>query len=266
MRFRSLVLCFAGLGSVLIAAAQTNPKDAASNIAGWLKMLGVDHVPGFLASARADHWVTLVGILIVFLAGGLWLWTRRVSASGAQWLPLYRAVRWIAADSVWAAEYPAERDHNWVSQVDIEFQSALSTGRLRAWGFYKPYLGDSDSGLSEIPLDYWRKAQWNSHQMVHQEPPTHVWRNSGDGGGQYRRVVVDGAEVRRLWPRRSMWAIWTGRSPIDRISKKAGGGGYKDIWRRQDEYYDRLRHRSPFGVMDSMFDSSTPSILDEADE
>src|SRR5258708_14154130 len=67
-----------GVGTLVVAAAQTKPEDAASNIAGWLKWVGVDRIPDALASAQADTWATAVGLLIVFLAAMAWLlWRKR---------------------------------------------------------------------------------------------------------------------------------------------------------------------------------------------
>jgi len=57
-----------GAGTLLIAAAQTKPEDAASNIAAWLNVLGVDQVPDVLARASTDMWATLLGATVVALA------------------------------------------------------------------------------------------------------------------------------------------------------------------------------------------------------
>jgi hypothetical protein len=69
MASRVLFYTASGLGAVLIAAAQTKPEDAASNIAGWLKILGIDRVPDFLASQQADLWFTFIGLACVVGAG-----------------------------------------------------------------------------------------------------------------------------------------------------------------------------------------------------
>lgn len=60
------------LGTVVIAAAQTGPEDAETNIAGWLKRFGIDQIPDVLTSGQADVWATIVGLLIVVASGAAW--------------------------------------------------------------------------------------------------------------------------------------------------------------------------------------------------
>lgn len=184
-------------------------------------------------------------------------------ASGpTECMPLYRAFRWLVQDSKWAATYRPGDDDQWVSRGNREIQSALSMGRLRSWGFHKPHMQPADHGISEIPADFWRKAQWNSHRIVTDEPPTHIWRNGVDGGGQYRRVVLDGAAVRAAWSRRSFWEEWKGKSPVERLSRRHSDGGYAAIWQRQDDYYRKLERSEPYGTFDALFESETPSIIE----
>lgn len=250
------------IGTLLIAAAQTKPEDAQGNIAGWLRSLGFDQLPGRLLPAT---WATLVGAVFVGITIAFLLWHRlRVAPAdegGGAYMPLHRAVRWLVQHSIWAAAYPPALDDQWVQQADTEFQSTLSTGRLKAWGIFKPHLQDAEAALSEIPADFWRHAQWNSHHMVTGEPPTHIWRDSAHGGGAYRRVVLLSDDVRTVWPRRSRLAAVLRRSPTERIDRT----GYGDIWRRQDAYYDKLRRRPAYGAFDALFESPTPSQIDQGD-
>ncbi len=68
----------ATVGSVaLVAAAQTKPEEAISNIAGWLQCIGVDRVPPFLASAQTDEWVTAIGTAALLASLAWWWWERR---------------------------------------------------------------------------------------------------------------------------------------------------------------------------------------------
>lgn len=62
-----------GTGTVLIFAAQTKPKDAATNIAAWIKALGVDDAPSLLSNANADTWAMALGLVLVLGAIGYWL-------------------------------------------------------------------------------------------------------------------------------------------------------------------------------------------------
>jgi hypothetical protein len=65
------------IGAVLIAAAQTKPEDAQTNIAGWLRRLGIDRVPEPLSAAGADAWTTVAGLTLLVATAGLWGWARR---------------------------------------------------------------------------------------------------------------------------------------------------------------------------------------------
>ena len=67
-----------GVGGVaMIAAAQTRPEDAISNLAGWLKLFGVDHAPAFLNTLQADAWATALGILVALGSAIVWVWARQ---------------------------------------------------------------------------------------------------------------------------------------------------------------------------------------------
>lgn len=57
-----------GLGALLIAAAQTRPEEATSNIAAWLQFVGVDRVPGLFASSGVDVAATVAGAFLVVAA------------------------------------------------------------------------------------------------------------------------------------------------------------------------------------------------------
>jgi len=53
---------------MLIAAAQTKPEDAKSNIVGWLETTGIDEIPAFLDNSQTDSWVTAMGLLFLVVA------------------------------------------------------------------------------------------------------------------------------------------------------------------------------------------------------
>jgi hypothetical protein len=56
-------------------AASVKPEDAASNIAAWLQLLGVEHVPSWLTAPGVDNHVILgslgVGAIYAFLVWGV---------------------------------------------------------------------------------------------------------------------------------------------------------------------------------------------------
>jgi hypothetical protein len=63
-------------GVVVIAAGQTKPEDAISNIAGWLHVLGIDRVPPSIANAQTDTWVTVAGVMLLLASLGWGAWGR----------------------------------------------------------------------------------------------------------------------------------------------------------------------------------------------
>jgi hypothetical protein len=70
---------WAGLGvagAMLLAAAQTNPDEAISNIGGWIgkvgDVFGQARVPEFLATRAADDWASVIGSVLVAAAAVYW--------------------------------------------------------------------------------------------------------------------------------------------------------------------------------------------------
>ena len=219
----------------------------------WIEwMLSPDQVYWFGLGLLA-----LVALYVFALVGG------KKSEGPSKRIPLYLAARWIVQDSQWAADFEPEHDDQWVSLVDDELTNALSTGQIRSWGYYKPHGQEAEAALSEIPPEFWRRANWNSNELATETPPTHIWRYSQDGGGQYRRVQLDEKEVKGLWPRRSRRDAVKGRSPTDRISKSAGGAGYQAKWDQQDECYRRMKANPAYGVFASVFEPEHPSRIEE---
>lgn len=89
------------------------------------------------------------------------------------------------------------------------------------------------------------EAQWNSHHLVTDTPPTHMWK---EGGESYYDVHLDGARVKELWPRRGLWARLSGRSPVERI----GGRDYGGMFPAQDTYY-RDKEPALMNAFEEMF-------------
>jgi hypothetical protein len=57
-----------GTGGLIVAAAQTKPEDAVSNLSGWAKILGSDTLAVVLSAPNADLWATGVGISLLLSA------------------------------------------------------------------------------------------------------------------------------------------------------------------------------------------------------
>ncbi len=62
----------AAAGTAMIAAAQTKPEDAVSNLAGWLHLLGIDTIPPILNTLAADRWVTWIGVMLIMVTLAWW--------------------------------------------------------------------------------------------------------------------------------------------------------------------------------------------------
>jgi hypothetical protein len=57
-----------GLGvPIVIGAASVRPEDAASNLSGWLRIMGIRNVPEWLASPSIDRRVIIATIIIAVI-------------------------------------------------------------------------------------------------------------------------------------------------------------------------------------------------------
>lgn len=163
-------------------------------------------------------------------------------------MPLYLACRWIARDSEWAAQLHSSRDSEWVSLVDAALMTKAHDQSLALFGVPRNRGG----AAYRLPKEFIDAAQWKNHNLVSaDDPPTHMWAASKAQvePSTYYDVRVDSREVRRIWPRRSVWARLMRRSPIERI------GDYGPIFQRQDVAY-RKRH--------GYFDAPLQAILSES--
>lgn len=145
-------------------------------------------------------------------------------------MPLHRALRWIARDSIWAEKYSGP-DDLWISEVEAEFWSKWQLGRFEMMGVDRTGNG----GVSYIPPIMKGSARFDCHKLVSPEAPTHIWSEEVRGKDGIPRcfynVYLDEREVKRVWPPRSLWARLRKVSPIDRI------GGYGPIFALQDAWY-----------------------------
>jgi hypothetical protein len=57
-----------GLGvPIVIGAASVKPEDAASNLSGWLRIMGIRNVPDWLASPSIDRRVIIATIILAIV-------------------------------------------------------------------------------------------------------------------------------------------------------------------------------------------------------
>lgn len=201
----------------------------------WLKGAGL--VSGDLDWIFPDYWRQIGLVTFGFVWLFIWYYRQRIAFEDRKPavpdMPLHEAARHIARDSVWAANYPAQLDDQWITRVDQELMSKLMMGHVRAFGIYKPDGDVSVMGTKEIPLGFFDHAEWYSSHLCTQEPPSHMWRSSQHGGGVYRRVKLNRRQVEDAWPHRSLLQRLRRRSPVERI-------GYDATFRQQDEHYRQL--------------------------
>jgi hypothetical protein len=205
-------LAAGGLGAVVLGAAQTRPEDAISNLAGWLELLGVNEVPGFIANQQADTWGTMVGIVLLLFGIAMW-WRNRQRSEVALtlhdqpletsgWMPLHQALHYLVYESRWAETQPTPAnkmafDH----AVDGEFLEQLARGDVKARG----KAGWENAAIAQrttqpIPADFWTRAFILSHdKIVLADSENDAVGRSGEQG--YRYVVIDRYDVERIWPR-----------------------------------------------------------------
>lgn len=184
-------------------------------------------------------------LLIALLIVGAWLLacylTRPIYRHGAAraTMPLSVAAWHIARRSQWAERYPPENDDQWISSLNREIRDKLGTSSLRAWGRLAPDHRLGDSGPSKIPADYWANANLTLWQLCSEQEP---WGSEHNERGGYSDIHFDPREVYAVWPRRSLWAHITRKSPVERIEKAARRKGettYADLEKAQRENYRR---------------------------
>ncbi len=56
-----LTIALGAVGAAVMTAATISPKDAVSNISGWLEYLGIDQLPTLLEDPGIDKWATVIG-------------------------------------------------------------------------------------------------------------------------------------------------------------------------------------------------------------
>jgi hypothetical protein len=79
-----------GLGvPIVIGAASVKPEDAASNLSGWLRIMGIRNVPDWLASPSIDRRVIIATIIIAIIYSSIvwgipYLRKHRIKKASAQ--------------------------------------------------------------------------------------------------------------------------------------------------------------------------------------
>lgn len=77
MRITSKILSgsFSLFGAIVISAATVKPHDADTNIAAWLKAVGVHKPPAAFATSHADQWAFWLGLILLSIGVfGLFEW------------------------------------------------------------------------------------------------------------------------------------------------------------------------------------------------
>lgn len=158
------------------------------------------------------------------------LWSRSRRDYFEPDMPLHRALRWVARDSVWAAAYRGD-DREWVEAVKLEFLSRWHLGRFEMVGVDSAGTG----GSNYLPPAMKGSSDFNAHYMEGEEPPTHIWNaeyRTKDGRLRcFYNVCVDSRDIKATWPRRHLFARIARRSPIERLNK------YDQIFVLQDRWY-----------------------------
>lgn len=147
-------------------------------------------------------------------------------------MPFHMACRWIARDSVWAANFDPADDGRWVSLVYNEFMSKMMMGRFQLFGERRPPNG-SVQPLSHMVSAFKEVAAWDASKLATSEPPSHMWATVS-GGEVYYQVMVDKAEIMKVWPRKSLFSRLKRRSPVERF----GGYDYGGKFAEQDLAYN----------------------------
>ena len=218
--------------TVAVAAAQVWPEAKAS--------VGRVYASAIAMLSLPSTWLVLAAVFITWLVALIWSGHKLANVKAEFEVvpdtPLHMAIRYLARDSLWAADFPPTDDGKWIIRADRELISALRLGRISAFGEHWPERATRQTHLNQIPKDFFDYAQWHSDRLVTENAPSHMWRNSEHGGGQYLYVRFSLAELQRAWPRRSLWQKMQRKSPFERWLKSSGGLGKKVI-EDQDAIY-----------------------------
>ena len=198
---------------------------------------GTGAVTGATASQFPLQVIGLIGMVIglsvliwgLTIDGERW-WMRLRGKSRDDWVPFYKAIQWIARDSVWAASY-AEKDDEWPERAQRLLVSALSMGQIGSTGI-KKVVGYTDAGLTEIPKEEWQRAGLITKNLSFEIPVAEMRlpRYTEQDPGMYVDPRVDRNAMRRLWPRRSLLARWRRNSPVERLDLGS-------LFEKQDQWY-----------------------------
>ena len=145
---RYILLAVSIIGGGLMAGAGVSPQEAASNLASWAKLFGVDNPPPIIQAQSTDVVVFYIGLLLVGLSIGfllgmfLWkLWQKN------KYIPLEKATR-IAYEETYQSL--AERFAEQMGTTPLEwYASALVTNNDFPFFGIKPY----QTIVREIPSE-----------------------------------------------------------------------------------------------------------------
>ncbi len=70
-----------GITILLMWCAQVGPKEAASHLAEWLSLVGIENIPPWLASKAADKWAFWIGLAGFLVWGAFLLSSKLMKAS-----------------------------------------------------------------------------------------------------------------------------------------------------------------------------------------
>ena len=207
--------------AIAVGAGQVWPKAKGWDEAQWERLGTVVTAPVF--------WIIAVVIVAAWLC--LTVLTRPKHPDRGRFhpeanMPLYRACRWIARDSVWAAKYRGS-DDDWPRKVADELLSKWHLGCFEMMGH------ESATGpLGNIPPAMKQNSQFQAHKLSTDEPPVIIWGSpNGLTDRCFYDVKLDYRDVRQTWPKRSLLSKLRRKSPVERID-------YADLFRRQDEWYN----------------------------
>jgi hypothetical protein len=185
------------------------------------------HLAAILGAAGASMiGASLLIWIILWLTGG-----KRHEPIPKFDLPFSEAARYIARSSRFAAKLTDDPD--WVPKLQAEMAKRLGLAHLQAMG--RRYRPARDSGPSSIPWEFWHGLEDpNVHQLMLDN--TTQWPVTNRDGRAYTDVVLDSAQLRRVWPQRSWISAILRRSPVERA-------GFDKEWKAEDRRLSALENR-----------------------
>lgn len=173
-------------------------------------------IPAF-SSLGLKGAISLVFVSFILYCTGIAVGLLGEKQSQPKWIPLHRALHFLACDTRWASKQKnPETQAAFDALVLQEFREARSRGEVTARGRVMEYESGGVQKRASQPINcnFWVEAFFQPHGeivLADDQRGAVVWPGQKES---YRGVVVDWNQVRRKWPSRLWLTSFLKSSPL----------------------------------------------------